>query len=88
MEVSPRAGLPGYSRFADFTNWAAEEYARLSAPKPEGPADMDKAPPPPCTDPGPLHSPYSLLSKPANTVPWPEPYETMDEYNTYTPPRK
>ena len=72
----------------DFTNWAAEEYARLSAPKPEGPADMDKAPPPPCTDPGPLHSPYSLLSKPANTVPWPEPYETMDEYNTYTPPRK
>ena len=72
----------------DFTNWAAEEYARLSAPKPEGPADMDKVPPPPCTDPGPLHSPYSLLSKPANTVPWPEPYETMDEHNTYTPPRK
>ena len=41
--------------------------------------------PPPVTDPGPLHQPYSVLKAPVNTVPWPEPYETLDNDNTYTP---
>ena len=74
----------------DCTNWAAAEYARLTQPDEEGiqPQGGSGGCPPPVTDPGPLHSPYSLLQKPANTVPWPEPYETMDEHNTYTPPRK
>lgn len=40
---------------------------------------------PPVTDPGPMHMPYSVLSTPQNTVPWPEPYETLDNDNTYTP---
>lgn len=70
----------------DCSNWAADEYARLTAPQQMPP--MGGPPSPPVTDPGPLHSPYSLLSKPANTVPWPEPYETLDDNNTYTKSRK
>ena len=70
----------------DCTNWAMDEYVRLTNPEdaapPPGPSES-----PPVTDPGPLHSPYSLLHKPANTVPWPEPYETMDDDNTYTKKR-
>jgi hypothetical protein len=73
----------------DFTNWGMEEYQRLTHPSEDGPAHEGGSggTPPPVTDPGPLHSPYSLLSKPANTVPWPEPYETMDDENTYTKKR-
>ena len=69
----------------DHINWAADEYARITAP------DVKDAPPPtlgdpPCvTDPGPMHTPYSVLKKPQNTVPWPEPYATLDNDNTYTP---
>ena len=40
---------------------------------------------PPVSDPGPLHMPYSVLKAPQDTVPWPEPYETLDNDNTYTP---
>ncbi len=67
----------------DSSNWAAEEYQHLTDPewKPGPPPSQ----PPYIADPGPLHSPYSLLHKPADTVPWPEPYETMDNDNTYTP---
>lgn len=68
----------------DMFNWAAEDYARLTAPNVE-----EMAPPtlglPPITDPGPLHNQYSILQRPQNTVPWPEPYETLDNDNTYTP---
>ena len=68
----------------DMFNWAAEDYARLTAPNVE-----EAAPPtlgaPPVTDPGPLHEPYSVVQKVQNTVPWPEPYETLDNDNTYTP---
>ena len=68
----------------DHTNWAADEYARITSPNPG-----EMMPPtlgcPPVTDPGPMHMPYSVLSTPQNTVPWPEPYETLDNDNTYTP---
>ncbi len=68
----------------DCKNWAAEEYARITDPNPR-----EMEPPvlgnPPVTDPGPLHIPYSVLKQPQNTVPWPEPYETLDNDNTYTP---
>jgi len=67
----------------DDTNWAMDEYKRITAPKVE-----DQEPPtlgnPPVTDPGPLHMPYSVLAHPRNTVPWPEPYKTLDNDNTYT----
>ncbi len=68
----------------DMFNWAAEDYARITAPEVE-----DAAPPtlgtPPVADPGPLHIPYTVLQPPQDTVPWPEPYETLDNGNTYTP---
>lgn len=75
--------LPGR---LDCVNWASESYAKLKAgnDNPAGQATLGA--PPPVSDPGPLHEPYSPLQKPQNTCPWPEPYETMDENNTYTPP--
>lgn len=36
-------------------------------------------------DPGPLHKEYEFLMPIQNTCPWPEPYETLDNDNTYTP---
>lgn len=36
------------------------------------------------TDPGPLHHEYSLFQTVQDTVPWPVPYKTMDNDNTYT----
>ena len=36
-------------------------------------------------DPGPLHREYEFLMPIQNTCPWPEPYATMDNDNTYTP---
>lgn len=70
----------------DHTNWAADEYVRITNPDAEPPMPPTLGAPP-VTDPGPLHMPYSVLKKPQNTVPWPEPYETMDNDNTYTPLR-
>lgn len=68
----------------DMMNWAADEYARITAPvvKEQMQATLGC---PPVTDPGPMHQPYSVLSAPQNTVPWPEPYKTLDNDNTYTP---
>lgn len=36
-------------------------------------------------DPGPLHREYEFLMPIQNTCPWPEPYATLDNDNTYTP---
>ena len=36
-------------------------------------------------DPGPLHREYEFLMPIQNTCPWPEPYATLDNNNTYTP---
>jgi hypothetical protein len=69
----------------DMIDWAAEDYARITAPNPEPPKSPTLGTPP-VSDPGPLHFPYSVLQTPQNTVPWPEPYATLDENNTYTPP--
>ena len=68
----------------DFTNWAYDEWVRITDPDPKA-AMMPTLGAPPVTDPGPMHTPYSVLKKPQNTVPWPEPYETLDNDNTYTP---
>ncbi len=68
----------------DNVNWAAEEYERLTTPNAAPPIPPTLGSPP-VTDPGPMHMPYSVLTKPRNTVPWPEPYETLDNDNTYTP---
>ncbi len=68
----------------DMLNWAAEDYQRQVHPE-ENPAPPATLGAPPVTDPGPLHHPYTCTSQPQNTVPWPEPYETLDNDNTYTP---
>jgi hypothetical protein len=36
------------------------------------------------SDPGPLHFSYTPVQTVQNTCPWPEPYATMDDNNTYT----
>ena len=69
----------------DVGNWAHDEFVRISDPNAPAPPPPTLGAPPPVTDPGPLHMPYSVLAKPANSVPWPEPYETLDDNNTYTP---
>jgi hypothetical protein len=40
---------------------------------------------PPCTDPGPLHNNAAMTQTVQNTVPWPEPYKTLDDRNSYAP---
>jgi hypothetical protein len=71
----------------DCVDWAAAEHERLAAPVPAEAPPPTLGGPPPVSDPGPMHRQYSILQKPQNTVPWPEPYDTMDEENTYTPRR-
>lgn len=67
----------------DFIDWAHGEYMRLTDPHlPAGPPPTPPAPP--VADPGPLHMPYSVLSKPQNSVPWPEPYKTLNNDNSYS----
>ena len=68
----------------DHTNWAADEYERITSPNP-GEAMPPTLGCPPVADPGPMHMPYSVLSAPQDSVPWPKPYETLDNDNTYTP---
>ena len=51
---------------------------------PGGPAPGGLRTRPDCEDPGPLHSNWSVVQTVQNTVPWPEPYATMDDNNTYT----
>jgi hypothetical protein len=72
----------------DFSNWAADEYARITAPVVEDAMPPTLGENPPVADPGPMHAPYSVLEHPRTTVPWPEPYKTMDDDNSYTPFRK
>jgi hypothetical protein len=67
----------------DHIDWAFEDYARLSNPDGGDAPQVTLGEPPPVKDPGPLHHPYSVLQPPQNTVPWPEPYMTLDENHTY-----
>ena len=68
----------------DVGNWAHDEYQPDH--RPQSPETM---PPPWAIPPGGRSRPpaYALLGAqgPQNTVPWPEPYETLDNDNTYTP---
>ena len=57
-----------------------------SGPAPEGPPPDAGGPRDMMLDdPGPLHKEYEFLMPIQNTCPWPEPYETLDNNNTYTP---
>jgi hypothetical protein len=67
----------------DNTDWAREDYLRLASNKGEAPPPT-LGDPPHVTDPGPLHHPFSIIQPPQNTVPWPEPYKTLDDDNSFT----
>lgn len=67
----------------DYENWAFTEYEILSDPnyQPRGHVF------PPFVDiPGPAYFKYTPVQPVQNTVPWPRPYGTMDEHNTYARP--
>jgi hypothetical protein len=68
----------------DTGNWAQEDYARVSGRVHSEPPPVTSGIPA-CADPEPMHQPYTTLQMPQNTVPWPEPYKTMNNDNTYTP---
>ena len=66
----------------DYENWAQAEYRLLTEPqKPRGHVF------PPYVDiPGPAYFKYTPVQPVQNTVPWPEPYRTLDEHHTYAKP--
>lgn len=68
----------------DNIDWAHADYERLTTPKRDEPPQEVTLGSPPVEDPGPLHKPYSVVQPPQNTVPWPIPYRTLDNDNTYT----
>ncbi|MDR2355513.1 MAG: hypothetical protein LBE16_04885 [Clostridiales Family XIII bacterium] len=72
---------PDIMTHLDCENWAAESYKRLTSAKDTPPPTLGS--PPPVTDPGPLHTPYTPVTPPQNTCPWPEPYESLDADNSY-----
>ena len=78
--VCPDFGMP-----FDFVNMAADEYERAVNPALGGPM----APPAgrddrvELADPGPLQQKYSIFQPVQNTVPWPEPYVSMDDQHSY-----
>lgn len=78
--VCPDFGMP-----FDFVNMAADEYERAVNPSLGGPM----APPAgrddrvELADPGPLHQKYSIFQPVQNTVPWPEPYVSMDDQHSF-----
>ncbi len=78
--VCPDFGMP-----FDFVNMAADEYERAVNPALGGPM----APPAgrddrvELADPGPLHQKYSIFQPVQNTVPWPEPYVSMNDQHSY-----
>lgn len=58
----------------------------VNGPAPEGPPPDSAGPRDMALDdPGPLHREYEFLMPIQNTCPWPEPYGTLDNNNTYTP---
>jgi hypothetical protein len=80
-QVCPDAGGP-----FDVGNVGVDTYKNLVNPPPPGvggPPGMDSSGLR-LTDPGPLHHTYTPVQVVQNTVPWPEPYVTMDNNNTYT----
>ena len=80
---------PDNGMMTDFMNAAADEYRRIVDP-PKGPGrgmpQGDRYAKLRLADKGPLHKRYSIFTPIQNTVPWPEPYDTLDNNNSYTIP--
>ncbi len=66
----------------DVFNLAVAKYGELKHPELHPPVEPSR--PRRVTDPGPLHIPCSPVQPVQNSVPWPEPYQTLDNNNTYT----
>ena len=72
---------PDMNTGCDCMNTGLDEYKKLTDP-PKG-----NRPPPPMAemeDPGPLHTEWTPIKPPADSVPWPVPYRTLDNENSFT----
>lgn len=84
---------PDYNAQLDGTNWGLNVMKRATSGGPPA-GDLasgggDKGPA--LEEPGPLHMEYAPFQPTVNSVPWPEPYETLDDDNTYAkywPPKE
>jgi hypothetical protein len=79
---------PDFGGNGDTDNFAAKAYQNLVDPPPPPPPlppEVQEAIMPPVDEPGPLHFRYTPVQTVQNTVPWPEPYKTLDDDNTYAP---
>jgi hypothetical protein len=65
-------------------NWAHERYEQALKGNFTQPGYHN---PPPVTDPGPLHVDYDVVQTVQKTLPWPEPYETLDDEHSFSPGR-
>ena len=72
----------------DSIDWAADDYKKRVDPVAENPGPPEGWGPQYLADLGPLHNMHSVVQPPQNTCPWPEPYNTLDNDNTYTVPLK
>ena len=86
-QVCPDYGMPLF----DSVDLAHETYLReISDKKPEPPQpepgedEQEASGRPHVSDPGPLHLEYSPFIPTQNTVPYPLPYKTLNNSNTYT----
>ena len=66
----------------DKNNWGHDKYMQSLEERPGPPGGGNS---PLCAEPGPLHHDLSMTQTVQNTVPWPEPYRTLDDENTYSP---
>lgn len=78
----------------DKNNWGRDFYERAMNPPPPPPGGVYQGPNgeskdekvaggPLCTEKGPLHRDYSLTQPVQDDVPWPVPYQTLDDNNSY-----
>ena len=72
--------------FMDYNNgnWAHDRYEQCKKGRFTQPGYHN---PPPVTDPGPLHVDYDTVQLVQKTLPWPEPYVTLDDENSFSPGR-
>lgn len=66
------------------SNWGHDRYEQCKKGRYTQPGYHN---PPPVTDPGPLHLDYDTVQTVQRAVPWPEPYETLNDENSFSPGR-
>lgn len=83
-QVCPDVMIP-----SDYINWAKESYEMLAGNSKKAAHDspVPDELPYPADDKGPFHVPYSVIQTPQDSIPWPKPYKTLDENNSYYWPK-